>query len=275
MKLPMKLLENTAQQFNPSPDEVREIRQRNAAESARALEDAAAVERRCDMIATVAPERLTDAFERYIGENDLLPINYLTIGYSQSRSVGRIRFFDRNAGKGAVATGFLISEDLLVTNHHVFPVDDAVAFDNLAKEPTVDFNHEYDMDGRCPEPVVFELEPQRFLHTHAALDLAIIAVKATDRSGAHALRDQGYLVLNGARGKAGMGDFATIIQHPGGAEKQIAIRKNEIINVKLPEALIYTSDTAPGSSGAPVFNDQWQVIALHSAGVPKKNANGD
>jgi endonuclease G, mitochondrial len=275
MKLPTKLLENVAKQFNPTSDEVQEIRRRNAADSARALEDAAAVERRCEMIAKVAPERITDAFERYIGENDLLPINYLTIGYSQSRSVGRVRFFDRDAGKGAVATGFLISEDLLVTNHHVFPVDDAVGFDQHAKDPTIEFNHEYDMDGRCPEPIVFELEPQRFLHTNAALDLVIIAVKATDRTGAHALRDQGYLVLNGARGKAGLGDFATIIQHPRGAEKQIAIRKNEVINVELPDALIYTSDTAPGSSGAPVFNDQWQVIALHSAGVPKKNAKGE
>lgn len=35
------------------------------------------------------------------------------------------------------------------------------------------------------------------------------------------------------------------------------------------------TDTSVGSSGSPVFNDQWQVIALHSAGVPKKNANGD
>ena len=42
----------------------------------------------------------------------------------------------------------------------------------------------------------------------------------------------------------------------------------------LADVLIYKSDTAPGSSGAPVFNNEWQVIALHSAGVPKQDAQG-
>lgn len=275
MKMPTKLIEQAAAQFNPDVEELRALRQRIATASAPELDDAATVERRRDMIAAVAPEAIVDAYERYIGENDLLPINYLTIGYGQSRAVGRIRFFDRGANKGAVATGFLISEDLVVTNHHVFPVADAAGFEALAKDPTIEFNHEYDMDGRCPEPVVFALDPQRFFYSHEPLDLAIVAVKRTDRTGAHAIRHQGYLVLNGSLGKAGLGDFATIIQHPRGAEKQIAIRKNEIVNVALPEAIVYASDTAPGSSGAPVFNDQWQVIALHSAGVAKKNAAGD
>ncbi len=36
-----------------------------------------------------------------------------------------------------------------------------------------------------------------------------------------------------------------------------------------------TTDTAPGSSGSPVFNDQWEVVALHHMGVPKRNEHGD
>ena len=105
--------------------------------------------------------------------------------------------------------------------------------------------------------------------------MTIVAVKPVDRSGQHNIREQGYLVLNGTLGKAGLGDFATIIQHPEGNPKQIALRNNSIIDMSLADALIYVSDTAPGSSGAPVFNNEWQVIALHSAGVAKKNANGD
>ena len=30
----------------------------------------------------------------------------------------------------------------------------------------------------------------------------------------------------------------------------------------------YTTDTEPGSSGAPVLNDQWQVVALHHRAIP-------
>jgi V8-like Glu-specific endopeptidase len=30
----------------------------------------------------------------------------------------------------------------------------------------------------------------------------------------------------------------------------------------------------PGSSGSPVFNDQWELVALHHSGVPRRNAAG-
>ena len=36
----------------------------------------------------------------------------------------------------------------------------------------------------------------------------------------------------------------------------------------------YETDTAPGSSGSPVFNDQWEVVALHHSGVPRKDEQG-
>jgi endonuclease G, mitochondrial len=42
----------------------------------------------------------------------------------------------------------------------------------------------------------------------------------------------------------------------------------------LPEFLHYQTDTAPGSSGSPVFNDQWEVVALHHSGVPKRDRLG-
>src|SRR5262249_8566329 len=38
--------------------------------------------------------------------------------------------------------------------------------------------------------------------------------------------------------------------------------------------LHYKTDTAPGSSGAPLFNDRWEVVGLHHSGVPRKNAAG-
>jgi endonuclease G len=274
MKLPINLIGQAEKEYAQSSGAIREIRERIAAQPAAALDGAKHYERRKEMIAAVAVEDVADAFERYIGENDLLPINYLFLGYLQSRSVGCIRYFDRQEGRGAVATGFLISPDLVMTNHHVFPVDTAAAFKNVAQDPTIEFNREYDVDGKLPEPIGFVLDPDRFFYTAKALDLALIGVHPIDRTSVHALKSQGYLVLNGTLGKAGLGDFATIIQHPSGHEKQIAIRKNEIVNLDLPDVIIYVSDTAQGSSGAPVFNDQWQVIALHSAGVPKKNKEG-
>jgi endonuclease G len=74
-------------------------------------------------------------------------------------------------------------------------------------------------------------------------------VRPQDRSGTRSVKAQGYLVLNGTLGKAGNGDAATIIQHPDGNEKQIAIRKNEIVDVDQPQSITYVSDTAPALRG--------------------------
>ena len=64
-----------------------------------------------------------------------------------------------------------------------------------------------------------------------------------------------------------------IIQHPSGERKQLALRENQVVDV-LDNFLHYRTDTSPGSSGSPVFNDQWEIVALHHSGVPKKDAQG-
>lgn len=275
MKLPVELLAQAEAAYPIGADDVTALRQRNAAASARELDGAVHFERRRAMLSATARESADLAFERYIGTNDLLPSNYLLSGYLHARSVGRVRYLDKTTRRAAYATGFMVTRELMLTNHHVFPVATAAEFAAFADDAAIEFGYEYDVLGRRQEPVAHALDPETFLHTYAALDLALVAVKPRDVSGQRRLSDQGYLVLDGTLGKAGAGDYATIVQHPDGREKQVALRNNEIVDNSLPDALIYQSDTAPGSSGAAVFNNEWQVIALHSAGVAKKDAAGN
>src|SRR5262245_5809728 len=109
MRVPLELIEKAAREYAPSKEEIQKIRQEIASKDVIALDGQARVDRRKEMIADVAIENVDDAFERYIGNNDLLPINYLLLGYLQSKSVGLIRYFDKREGKEAVATGFLIA----------------------------------------------------------------------------------------------------------------------------------------------------------------------
>ena len=51
-----------------------------------------------------------------------------------------------------------------------------------------------------------------------------------------------------------------IIQHPGGGQKQIAIAHN-LVTYFDDNSVQYLTDTMPGSSGSPVFNEAWEVIA--------------
>ena len=70
-----------------------------------------------------------------------------------------------------------------------------------------------------------------------------------------------------------IGECLNIIQHPNGELKQVALRENQLKDI-LPQFLHYHTDTAPGSSGSPVFNDQWELVALHHSGVPRTDGQG-
>ena len=274
MKLPVDLLEQAEIELGGSRATTRMARADMSTTSVQALDGQVHVELRKQMLAMTVLEDVADAFERYMGSNDLLPINYLEKGLRSARSVGLIRYFDTREGKPAVATGFMVSPDLMMTNHHVFPVGDVADFHRFFEDASVEFGNEYDVNGSPRTPICFDLDPNAFFYSWKNLDMALVAVRRTSRGGQRPLADQGYLVLNGELGKAGIGEFATVIQHAEGKPKQIALRNNEIVDLSHPSAVGYASDTAQGSSGAPVFNNEWQVIALHSAGVAKRNASG-
>ena len=56
-----------------------------------------------------------------------------------------------------------------------------------------------------------------------------------------------------------------IIQHPGGGPKQIALYHNVVVFTDTLRVQ-YLTDTMPGSSGSPVFDSGWQLVAIHHAG---------
>ena len=200
---------------------------------------------------------------------NLLPVNYFELGMLKSKSVGRIQYRDLTVGKVALATGFLISPKLVMTNHHVFE-----AKENFA-DPIIEFDYEYGIDGKEKKRITFNLNPNKFFIADKDLDVAVIGVDEIDITGKIGIETRGYLVLNEALGKIGKGDFASIIQHPEGKPKMIGLRENKILDIKQPIFITYTTDTTIGSSGAAVMNDQFQIIALHSAGVGKRNAKGE
>ena len=269
MKIPINLLDKYEQQ-NPIKGETLASKSVEfSTKSALELDGEERFNDRKKMLASVAKESYVDAFERYMGDNDLLPINYLEIGFQKSKPIGRLSYFDLEANEPAVATGFLISPDLVMTNRHVFSEI------NLFRDAQMEFNYQYDIHGKEAQKIIFDLKPEKFFYSNQELDFALIGINPKDVTGKVDVLQLGYLVLNKELGKVGEGDFASIIQHPDGKLKQIALRENKIVDISLPDALIYMSDTSRGSSGSPVFNDQWQIIGLHSAGVPKKDANGN
>ena len=126
----------------------------------------------------------------------------------------------------------------------------------------MEFNFQDDLAGRPLASVVFDLEPEAFFVTDARLDYSLVAVAEGSISDDAALGQFGWNRLIEEQGKAIVGVHVNVIQHPNGEPKQLALRENRIVD-ELEDFLHYETDTAPGSSGSPVFNDQWEVVALH------------
>lgn len=211
----------------------------------------------------------TFALERAIGTNDLVSLYYLWAGLRAARSVARVSISPGPGDPGGLATGFMIAPGLFLTNWHVFPTAEA------AERSKVQFNYEAGSQGNEKITTWFDVKPKQFFFTNKDLDYTLVALDPTSKQGPDLLESFGWLRLNPDLGKTDYGQYLSIIQHPNGQPKQLAIRENKLFPFdETDNFLSYQSDTAPGSSGSPVFNDLWDVVALHHSGKPLKDAGG-
>lgn len=217
---------------------------------------------------TVGTEPL--ALERILGKNNMISVNYLEQGVRVSRSVARVRMRSSQGRTLGFGTGFMVSPRLMMTNNHVLSSPRDASFSQA------EFNFQDDLRGRPLPTSVFDLDPDLFFMTDKELDFSLVAVKEKARDGSgdtSNLTFFGWNRLIEQEGKIILGESLNIIQHPNGEPKQLALRENKFIDL-LDNFLHYETDTAPGSSGSPVFNDQWEIVGLHHSGVPRKDENG-
>ena len=251
----------TAQYNRLAKDEMRGVITRDVAQAERAVIENSLLEileRLPNQISLVAPEPLTEVdlpdevgFEKILGINNLKQIAWIEQGTQLAKSVCRILAPD---GRG---TGFLIAPGILMTNNHVIPSPD------IAQKSWVEFNYQQGIDGRFLETHRYKLDTERF-HTSPQNELDYTIVRLLPDSEKLPLEEWGYLQLN-PNADPVPSEHVVIIQHPMGGPKQMVLTANQVVSA-WEHRLHYTTDTMPGSSGSPVFNDVWQVIAIHHAG---------
>ena len=201
------------------------------------------------------------AFERIINGNELQDVNFLPRGALVAQSVVRIvvRSGSRTLGLG---TGFLVGEGVVLTNNHVLQSPD------IARNSLVETNFQYGLEGEDGPKQTFALDVDRLFFTDRELDFTVVALVAKSDRGTVDSADLGWLPLIGITGKVMDGEWLTIVQHPQGERKQVCLRENQLMK-RDEQVLWYSSDTLGGSSGSPVFNNDWLVVALHHSGVPE------
>lgn len=235
-----------------------------AREQVRAVEAAAAAKSIVSSPVRASALIGTAGFERILGKPDLLNVNFLELALAISRYTGRINIKLNRSQTVGFGTGFMVSPRLIITNNHVLPSLQDAMFSEI------EFDFQFDRFGHLLPVVNFAFEPQTFFMTSAELDFTLVAVSPRSVNNDVDLNTYGWNRLIKAEGKALIGDSLNIIQHPRGQAKQIAIRSNRLLDLLDEGFAHYETDTEPGSSGSGVYNDQWEVVALHHSGVPKR-----
>jgi endonuclease G len=223
------------------------------------------VDRLCGPAPGGRPEEVVDEIlERVLDDPDLRPLSWLSGGLRVAAAVALV---DGPLGNG---TGFLVAPWLLMTNNHVLPTEE------VAEAAGVRFGYQQQESGDVVGVKNVRVDPARFFVTSPEdqLDFTVVALGPMP-GGADAPGDVlGTIPLVGSTGKILEGEPINIIQHPEGRPKEIAFRNNRLIKLVDDDVLTYSTDTDRGSSGAPVLNDQWELVGLHRSSVEATDAQG-
>lgn len=211
--------------------------------------------------------------ERIINsEDNFLDVYVLAGAIYSAQAVCRIETRDAHA----LGTGFLIGPDLLLTNQHVLMKKDYLT------EVTARFDYRIDNSGVSLPGRVFKLQPDFYYSSDAAvLDYALVRLQdqplkhialsgeTNDLSYLDLVlqgKHRGYLVLT----ERFIQEHAriNIIQHPDGRPMKVVLTQNYVVVDMTNTRVQYVADTMEGSSGSPVFNQNWEVVALHHSGKP-------
>ena len=200
-------------------------------------------------------------------------------------------------------TGFLLAPDIVITNYHV--VDAVIAceqgratamgrmatraevvlrfdYKRTADGSTVNPGTEYGLaengwliDSSPLSPVDKQHDPKTCLPRADELDYALLRLAVAagnepigEKSEPEAPR-RGWINVSNGPHTLMPGSPLFIVQHLQGSPLQLALDTNAVRSVNANGTRVtYRTNTLPGSSGSPCFDQNWELVALHHSGDP-------
>jgi V8-like Glu-specific endopeptidase len=206
-------------------------------------------------------QETVNALEAVLGDTRFVPLKWYRTGLQRCAGVARI---ETQWGQG-FGTGFLVrGEDLhsslngevvLITNAHVISSDPDVRKRFPPGTPPertrVRFEGREDADRTYGvKQVVWTSPPEQLDASVLRLETPVPCDPPYPLAATMPVADH---------------DRVYVIGHPQGGTLSISIQDNRVVDVVSPK-LHYRAPTEPGSSGSPVFNQDWELVALHHAG---------
>jgi hypothetical protein len=209
-------------------------------------------------------------FEQILGKDRYKTFQWYRTGLDRAAGVAQI--CDR-AGNG-FGTGFLVRgtdvhpsiahEWVVVTNAHVISDDPAEQSATPAAMPADEVRIRFEAEDPNEE---FGVDKILFSSSRAKLDCTIVSLQSpVEHAKPFPIAKRLPLV--------GKNQRVYVIGHPRGGRLSYSIDDNLLLDHEKPR-VHYRAPTEGGSSGSPVFNQQWDLIALHHAGgMNMKKLNG-
>jgi hypothetical protein len=221
---------------------------------------------------TDLPPAESSRYEKVYGDTGYQPLQWLRKALERARCVARLGP-DKFEGWG---TGFLFdgtwlgakyaSRHLLLTNAHV--VSDDAEVQRQFPNPKGHRENTAVFLGAASEDGAAELRVLDLIWTSppAELDATLLEIeKPPARANPPPLADR-LPATEGASARL------NLIGHPRGFNVRVSLQDNQVIDVGDPY-VHYRTPTDPGSSGSPVFNQKWELVALHHASSKALSAN--
>jgi hypothetical protein len=191
----------------------------------------------------------------------------------------------------AAGTGFLVGPGVVLTNYHV--VESLLNQRVLPNRVTARFDYKVHAGNARSSGVVVGLDPTGWnldfspyadcdkrgggtaLPTLDELDYALLqldrAIGLEEFTPGDSLKPRlrGWIALPDQLSVLSDKAPLVIVQHPDGAPLKLAIDTEAFLGLNSNQSRMrYTTNTEPGSSGSPVFDFEWNLVALHHLGDP-------
>lgn len=179
-----------------------------------------------------------------------------------ARSVAKLNF--PVGDKLATCTGFMVTPDLLLTNHHCVSTIDT-CFGTVAV-----FGYQRDALGRVTSTKQYDCIA--VIKASKKLDYSLLRIDGSPGAPG----EWGALQFNPSAALVD-GQALYVVQHPAGEPKRVALDECNVSTLKASGALDalqsdfgHKCDTESGSSGSPVFDLSNRVVGLHHLGFDGK-----
>ena len=231
------------------------------------------LKQRANGMPVIDTTKIPEAKEAIIHHDDTVTFSFMENGTKAATSVMKLRVpaFENGQPRKLQSgiqmmlqgTGWLLTDSLIMTNHHVINArKDGEAGASEADLKMQASNTKVILDFDDDQLEGTSINATSLEAWQKDLDYAIIRVPSTGRKPLARAADAIKLGNEPVP--------VNIIQHPGGRGKRYGIRNN-LVSASTGNELRYFTDTETGSSGSPVMNDQWEVVALHRASTYMAN----